>query len=179
MTLRNLGKRPCPSYTTQSLGDPQNAYSSSLASAPTPRPTLFIGLPVVQYSSDPGAVRQAVDLLEVLLADFEGFGGDIGDVLANKLAWVNACLLNLFKQEAAEGLDARAQEGGVEGHIDALKRDGGNAAVQADRVFLGFRLFCASTNDVDELLAHFFERHALQHPFDIDFLGLEEIGDVG
>lgn len=66
----------------------------------------------------------------------------------------------------------------MEGHIDALEGDGGEAALQLDG--LGFRrgLGGAFADDFDESGLDVFQGEGFDEGVDVDFLGFEEVGDV-
>lgn len=56
-------------------------------------------LPVGKDVANAGRGGEAVDVLEVLLGELEGTSGDVGNVLANKLAGVDGSLVDLLEQE--------------------------------------------------------------------------------
>lgn len=91
--------------------------------------TPLVLIPIRQNMSNARRIRQPIDILEVLLCDLERPRGDIGDVLPDQLARVDGRLVDLAQQEGAEGLDAGSEECAVEWHVDALERDGGEAAL--------------------------------------------------
>lgn len=108
----------------------------------------------------------------------EGFGSDVGNIFANQLARVDTRLVDLLQQEASEGLHTAPQESGVKRHVDALEGNSGEAAVEMDGLGLGFGLFGALLNDVDEVSFDVLDRHLLHESVDIDLLGLEEVEDI-
>ncbi|KAI7277110.1 beta subunit of fatty acid synthase [Hortaea werneckii] len=139
----------------------------------------LVALPISQDIADAGGVRQTVDVLKVLLSQLEGAGGDVRDVFPDQLARVDASLVDLLEQEGAEGLDAGAEEGAVEGDVDALERDDGEAALELDGLGLGFRLLGALLDDVLQVLLDVLQAHRLHQGLDVDLLRLEVVGDVG
>ena len=161
-------------FTTRSRAPAPQAPQQILA-----RPSILILLPVHQHITDAGTVRQPIDFLEIGLAQLERFGRHVGDVLAHQLARVDAVLVDLLHQEAAERFHARAQEGRVEGDIDPLERDGGETSLKGDRVGFLSRHGCAFADDVDELGFHRGDVEGLHQVLDVDFLGFEEVGHVG
>lgn len=154
----------------------------SLAASPRPgsaRLVALVLLPVGNNIANAGRVGQAVDVLKVLLGKLEGPGSDVGNVFANELAGVNRGLVDLLKQEGAEGLHTRAQEGGVERHVNALEGDRGEATLQVDGLGLGLGLLGALLDDGSEVLLDFLEGDGLHQLLDVDLLGLEVVEDVG
>ena len=87
--------------------------------------------------------------------------------------------MDLLEQKVAERLDAAPQERAVEGDVDALERDGGEAALEVERLRLRGRLLGALADDGDELGLDFVEGEALHQVVDVEFLGFEVVGDVG
>lgn len=67
----------------------------------------------------------------------------------------------------------------MEGHVDALERDGGEAALQFERLRLGLGFVRAAFDDLDEVRFDVFERHFFHQGLDVDFLGFEVVGDAG
>lgn len=67
----------------------------------------------------------------------------------------------------------------MEGHIDAFEGYGSEAALQLDG--LGFRggLGGAFTDDLDEPGLDVVKGEGFDEGVDVDFLGFEEIGDIG
>lgn len=172
---RRVWKVRTPSLQALLLRADGLATSSRPGSAGLVALVLF---PVGKNVADARGRGQAVDILKVLLRELEGAGGHVGDVLANELAGVDGSLVDLLEQEAAEGLDAGAQEGGVEGHVDTLKGDGGEAALQVDGLWLGLGLLGALLDDGGEVLLDFLEGDCLHQLLDVDLLGLEVVEDV-
>lgn len=66
----------------------------------------------------------------------------------------------------------------MEGHVDAFERDGGEAALEVDGLWLGFSLLCALFDDLDEMLLHVFDAQGFHKLLDVDFLRFEVVGDV-
>ena len=66
----------------------------------------------------------------------------------------------------------------MEGHVDAFKGDGGEAALQLDG--LGFRrgLGGALADNFDKSGLDVFQRERFDEGVDVDFLGFKEVGDV-
>ncbi len=144
-----------------------------------PRTPILVLLPIGQNIADPRRIRQPIDLLEILPRERERFGRDVGNVFADQLARIDSSLVDFLKQEGAERFDAGAQEGAVEGDVDALERDGGEAALQVERFGLGFGLFGAFADDFDEMGFDVFEGHGLHEVLDVDFLGFDVVSYVG
>lgn len=157
----------------------QGPKDGHLSSAGSVLSALLVLLPVGQDGSDTGRVGEAVDVLEVLLGDLEGTSSDVGDVLANELGGVDGGLVDLLEQEGTERLDAGPQESAVEGDVDTLERDGGEATLQLDGLGLGLGLLDALLDDADQVSLEVLERHALHQSGDVDVLGLEEVQEVG
>lgn len=156
-----------------------NTRGRHLGSAGSVLSTLLVLLPVGQDGGDTGRVGEAVDVLEVLLGDLEGTSGDVGDVLADELGGIDGGLVDLLEQEGTERLDAGPQESAVEGDIDTLERDSGEATLQLDGLGLGLGLLDALLDDADQVSLEVLERHALHESGDVDVLGLEEVQKVG
>ena len=142
-------------------------------------PSILILLPIGQHIANAWTVGQPIDLLEIGLAQFERFGRHIGDVLAHQLPRIDAILVDLLHQEAAERFHARAQEGGVEGDIDPLERDGGETPLEGDRVRFLSRHGGAFADDVDELGFDRGEVEGFHQVLDVDLLSFEEVGHIG
>lgn len=106
---------------------------------------------------NPRAVRQLKHLFEILLGNLKRLSRDVGNVLSDQLAWINAGLLDLLQQKAAEWLHPGSEECAVEGNINALERDCGKASLELDRLRFGFSLLGASANDLHELSLDLFE----------------------
>ena len=129
--------------------------------------------------SDSWRVGESVNILEVFLGDLERTSSDVGNVLFDQLAGINCGLVDLLEQEATEGLDTRAQECAVEGHVDAFQWDGCEATLQRDGPGLGLGLLDTLLDDAHQVGLDIFQRHALHQCRDVDVLGLEEIEQVG
>jgi len=159
---------------------PINLHSSR-APALQPLPPLppLIPLPIRQHAPNPWTVRQPIHLLKVLLANLKRLRRHIGDVFPNQLARIDGGAIDLLQEEAAEGFDAGAEEGGVERDVDAFEGDGGEAAGQFDGGGFGEGLPGAFADDGDELGFYVFEGEGGGEGLDVDFLGFEEVGDVG
>lgn len=67
----------------------------------------------------------------------------------------------------------------MEGNVDALERDGGEAALEADGLGLGFRLFGALLDDFDEVSFDVLDGHLLHEGSDVDLLSFKEVENVG
>lgn len=152
--------------------------------APDPRPhhvlpLVLILLPIRQDVPDARTVGQAIHILEILLGQLERLRRHIRDVLPDQFAGIDGGLVDLLQQEGPEGLHAAAQEGAVEGDVDALEGDGGEAALEFDGLgFLG-RFRGAGLDDLDQVLLDVVERHGLHELLDVDLLGFEVVKDVG
>lgn len=90
---------------------------------------MLIFFPVGENVADPRAICQLEHLLKVLLGNLKWLGRDVGNILPNQFAWVDAGLVDLLEQEAAERLHAGAEEGAVERYIDAFEWDRGKTAL--------------------------------------------------
>ncbi|KAF3401859.1 hypothetical protein F1880_009718 [Penicillium rolfsii] len=150
-----------------------------LSSAGSVLSALLILFPVGQDGSDTGRVGETVDVLEVLLGDLEGTSSDVGDVLSNELGGVDGGLVDLLEQEGTERLDTGAQESAVEGDVDTLEGNGGEATLQLNGLGLGLGLLDALLDDADQVSLEVLERHALHKSWDVNVLGLEEVQEVG
>lgn len=118
-------------------------------------------------------------VLEVLLRELKRLGRDVGDVFANQLARVDTGLVDLLQKERSEWLDTRPQEGTVERHVDALERNGREAALELDGAGLGFGLLGALLDDLDQMSLDVLDGQALCQLLNVDLLCLEVVGDVG
>ena len=152
------------------------AIDEDLTLAPRPRrrgivTAILIPLPVRQHVADPRAIRQPVNLLKILLANLKRLGRHVGNVLPDQLARIDRRPIDLLQQERPEGFYAGAQKGAVEGDVDAFEGDGGEAALELDR--LGFRrgLGGAFADDVDEAGFHVVQGEGFDEGVDVDFLG--------
>ncbi len=67
----------------------------------------------------------------------------------------------------------------MERDVDALERDGSEAAFEVERFGLGFGLLGAFADDVDEVGFDVFDGHLLHEGLDVDFLDAEEVEDIG
>lgn len=167
--------------------DPIRRTLTTRRRAPTPQPSqqilagprILILVPIRQDIADARTVGQPVDLLEILLAQFERFGRHVGDVFAHQLSRIDARLVDLLHQEAPERFHARAQEGRVEGHIDPFERDGGETPLEGHRISFLSRHGGAFADDVDELGFYRREVERFHQVLDVDLLGFEEVGHVG
>ena len=117
------------------------AINEDLTLAPRPRrrsisTAILIPLPIRQHVADPRTIRQPVNLLKVLLANLKRLSRHVGNVLPDQLARIDRRPVDLLQQERSEGLHAGAQKGAVKGNVDAFEGDGGEAALELDR--LGF-----------------------------------------
>lgn len=83
--------------------------------------------------SNPGGVGETVNILEILLGDFERTSSDVGDVLSDQLAGINRSFVDLLEKEGPEGLDTGTQEGAVEGHINSTKGNGSKSTLKRNR----------------------------------------------
>ena len=140
---------------------------------------LLVLLPIRQHIADARTVGQLVNFLKVLLGDLEGLGGDVGDIFADQLARVDGGAVDFLEQEGPEGLDAAAEEGAVEGDVDAFERGGGEAALRVDGFGLGFGFLGAAFDDFGEAGFDVFERHFFHEGLDVDFLRFEVVRDAG
>lgn len=173
--------RVLPSQTQTQTTSLLNLRPNRLAARPRPggaRLIALVLLPVGEDVADARRRRQAVNVLEVLLRKLERPRRDVGDVLADELAGVDGGLVDLLEQERAEGLDAGAQEGRVEGDVDALEGDGGEAALELEGLGLGFGLLGALFDDGGQVGLDVLERDGLHQLLDVDLLGLEVVEDV-
>ena len=66
----------------------------------------------------------------------------------------------------------------MEGDVDALERDGGEAALEVEGFGFGFGLLGASTDDFDEVGFDVVEGHGLHEGLDVDFLGFDVVGNI-
>ncbi len=139
----------------------------------------LILIPIRKNVADPRAIRQSIHLLEVLFRDLERLCGDIGDILPHQLSRIDACLVDLLQQEAPERFNPTPQKRAVEGDIDALEWNGGEPALQINWFRFGLGLLRALSDDFDQVLLDVFKRHRLHQRLNVDFLGLDVIGDVG
>ena len=124
-------------------------------------------------------IRQLVHLLEILLRQRKRLRSDVGNVFADQFSGIDACAVDLLHQEASEGLDAGAEEGGMEGDVDAFEGDGGEASFEFNGLGFGGGDGGAFADDVDEAGFDVCEGEGFHERLDIDFLGFEEVGDVG
>ncbi len=67
----------------------------------------------------------------------------------------------------------------MEGDVDALEGDGGEAALQVERLGLGLGLLGALADDVAQVSFDVVEGHGLHEGLDVDFLRFDVVGDVG
>ena len=162
---------------------PLIAIDENLTQAPHPRrrgviSAILILFPIRQHGADARAVRQFVYLLKVFLAELKRLSRHVGDVFADQLARIDGRPVDLFQQEGSEGFHTGAQEGTVEGDVDAFEGNGGEAALELDG--LGFRrcLGCALLDDLDEAGFDVVEGEGFDEGVDVHFLGFEEVGDV-
>lgn len=139
---------------------------------------LLISVPVGQDVANLGRVCQSVHVLEVLLGDLEGSSGHVGNVFSDQLAGIDGRLVDLLEEEASERLDSRAQEGGVEGHIDTLQGDGSKATLELQRLGLRLCLLGALADDLDEMGLDILDRQCLNELLDVDLLGLQVVGNA-
>jgi len=154
----------------------------SRAASPGPGSAGLIALvllPVGEDVANTGRGGEAVDVLEVFLGELKGTSGDVGDVLANKLAGVDGSLVDLLEQEGAERLDTGTQEGRVERHVNTLEGDGGKATLQVEGLGLGLGLLGALLDDGGEVLLDLLKGDGLHELLNVDLLGLEVVEDVG
>ena len=128
--------------------------------------------------SNPWGICQLVNLLKILLGQLERFGGDIGDVFTDQFPRVYAGAVDLLHKEATEGLDTASQEGRVEGDIDALERDDGEAAFELEWLGFGGGEGGAFADDVYKASFDVGEGEGFHQRLDVYFLGFEQIGDV-
>ena len=142
-------------------------------------PTILIPLPIRQHVPNLRRVRQAIHILKVLPGELKRPRRDVRDVLAHQLARVDRRLIDLLQQEGAEGFDARPQEGRVEGHVDALERDGSEAALEIEGLRLGCRLRRALADDLHEVILDVVQGQGLHQLLDVDFLCLQVVEDAG
>ena len=63
-------------------------------------------VPILQDVTNARGVGKSVHILEVLLGELEWLGGNVGNVLPDQLAGIDARLVDLLEQEGSEGLDA-------------------------------------------------------------------------
>jgi len=141
-------------------------------------PTGLVLVPIRQHIADPRAVSQAVYLLEVFFGKVKWLCCDVGNVLPNQFARIDRSLINLLQQEASERLDSRSQECTVERHVNSLEGDGGEAALQLDRLGFGFTLLCAFLDDFNKVSLDIIQGECFDQRVDIDLLGFEEVGDT-
>ena len=66
----------------------------------------------------------------------------------------------------------------MEGDVDAFEGDGGEAALELDRLGFGRGLGGAFADDVDEAGFDVVKGEGFDKGIDVDFLGFEEVGDV-
>lgn len=66
----------------------------------------------------------------------------------------------------------------MEWNIDAFERDRGKAPLEVDRLWFGFGLFGASTNNFDELSLDLFEGLGLYQGLNVNFLRFQKVGDI-
>lgn len=122
----------------------------------------FVFFPIGQHVANSGAVRQFVNLFKVLLGDLKRLRGNIGDVLSDQLAGINAGLVDLLKEEAAERFDAGAQECAVEWNVNAFERDRGETALEINGFGFGLCFLGTLSNDFHQMRFDFFEGHLLR-----------------
>lgn len=142
-------------------------------------PPILILLPIRQDVPDARAIRQLIHLLEILPGKGKRLGRDVRDILADQLARIDGGAVDFLEEEGAKGLDAGAEEGAVEGDVDALEGDGGEAALQVERLGLGLGLLGALADDVAQVGFDVVEGHGLHEGLDVDFLRFDVVGDVG
>lgn len=75
-------------------GDTKNLSSRRRRSITTPPFLIF--LPIRQHVADPWAIGQLEDLLEIFLADFEWLGGNVGNVFADQLGWIDGSAVDFL-----------------------------------------------------------------------------------
>lgn len=119
---------------------------------------ILIPLPIRQNIANARTIRQPINLLKVLLRDFKRLGRDIRDILPYQFARVDCRPIDLLEEERAEGFHAGAQEGAVEGHIDAFEGDGGKSAFEFDGLGFGGCLFGGFADDFYKVGFHVFHR---------------------
>ena len=129
--------------------------------------------------SDPGGVGETVNILEVLLGDFERTSSDVGDVLSDQLAGINRSLVNLLEEEGPEGLDTGTQEGAVEGHVNSTEGNGSKSTLKRNRPGLGFSLLLAFLDDLHQVSLDILQRHALHKSRDVNVLSLQVVENIG
>lgn len=127
---------------------------------------------------DSGRVGESVNILEVLLGDLERSCCDVRDIFADQFTRVNSSLVDLLEQERAEGLDTRTKEGAVEGHINASERNGGEAALESNRLRLRLCLLDTLLDNIDKVRLDVVQRHALHKCRDVNVLSLEIVEQV-
>lgn len=140
---------------------------------------VFILIPVRQNIGDAWGAGQSVHILEILLRDFEGTGRHVGNIFPDQFTGIDCSFVDLLEEERSEGLDTGAQECTVEGNIDAAKRDSGEATFQGHRLWLRFGLLDTFVDDFDQVCLNILERHRLHESLNVDFLGLEDVEQVG
>lgn len=141
--------------------------------------SLFVLLPVRQDVRDTWRVGESVHILKVLLGDLKRPSSDIGDVFTNELARVDSGLVDLLEQEGAEGLDTRAKESAVEGHIDTSERNRGETTLQLDWLRLGLSRLHTLVDDIHEVRLDVLKRHRLHEGLDVNLLCLENVEQIG
>lgn len=122
----------------------------------------LVSFPIRQDVANSRAVRQPVYVFKVLLGDLKGLRGNVGDILSDQLSGIDAGLMDLLEEEAAERLDSGAQEGAVERNVDAFERDGGEPALEIDGLGFGLCLLGTLSNDFHQMRFDFFQRHLLR-----------------
>lgn len=141
--------------------------------------SLFVFVPVRQDIGNPRRVCQFVHFLKVFLGDFKWTCSDVGNVLSDQLAGVDGCLVDLLKKERSEGLDAGAEEGAVERHVDSLEGDGSETPFESDGLRLGLRLFHTLADDLRKVGFDIFQGHALHEGGNVDVLCFQVVEKIG
>lgn len=118
---------------------------------------LFILVPIGKDMPNPGAIRQPIHFFEILSGNLKRLGGNVGDVLPDQLARVDAGAVDFFEEKAAKGLDAGTEECAVEGDVDAFEGDGGKAALEVDGFGAGLGLLGACLDDFYQMGFYLFE----------------------
>lgn len=67
----------------------------------------------------------------------------------------------------------------MEGHIDPAERNSSEAALQGQRLWLGFSLLDTFTDNLDQMSFNILERQGLHEGRNIDLLGLQNIEKIG
>lgn len=140
--------------------------------------TILILLPIGKDMRNSGGVGESVNILEVLLGDFERSCCDVRNIFADQFTRINGSLVDLLEQERTEGLDTRTKERAVEGHIDAPERDGGEATLESNRLRLRFCLLDTLLDNLDKVRLDVVQRHALHKCRYVNVLSLEIVEEI-